>query len=155
MNKVILSGRLTKDVELKQTQSGLSNCTFTVAVNRNFTDQSGQRQADFINCQAWRKPAEAIAKYFHKGSRISLVGRIQTRSYDDQNGQKHYITEVMVEEFEFVDTKAESAQAGQTAPQEIIPIPPMPAENATAQMPTASPDDAQSLPFDLSSTFNF
>ena len=113
LNKVILGGRLTSDVELKATPQGISVCTFSVAVNRKGKDA----QADFINCQAWRSTAEFIAKFFRKGSSICLVGSIQTRSWEDQNGNKRYATEVNVDEAYFVDSKAENdAPSFQTQP---------------------------------------
>ena len=94
MNKVMLVGRLTKDPEVKMTSNQTQFCNFTVAVDRRFKDANGQRQADFISCVAWRQTAAFIQKYFRKGSRIGLVGSIQTRNYEDQNGQKRYVTEV-------------------------------------------------------------
>ncbi|MBR1797336.1 MAG: single-stranded DNA-binding protein [Clostridiales bacterium] len=113
MNKVILIGRLTKDPEVKNTASQVTVCRFTVAVDRRFKDQNGQRQADFINCVAWRQTANFISSYFHKGSKIAVVGSIQTRTYDDANGQKRYVTEVVVDEAEF----AESANSGNSGNQ--------------------------------------
>ena len=101
LNKVILGGRLTSDVELKQTPQGISVCSFTIAVNRKGKDA----QTDFINCQAWRNAAEIISKHFKKGSSICLVGSIQTRTWNDNNGQKRYATEVIVDEVYFVDSK--------------------------------------------------
>lgn len=108
MNKVILLGRLTADPEIRTTNSGLSTCRFTVAVNRRFADkQSGEHKADFIVCVAWRKTAEIVAKYFCKGKQISLEGTIQTGSYQDRNHSDvtHYTTEVIVENVEFVGSK--------------------------------------------------
>ena len=104
MNKVVLLGRLTKDVELKQTPNGVSVVNFTVAVNRRFAKE-GQQNADFINCIAWRNTAEFIAKYFGKGSSIAVVGNIQTGSYE-KDGQKVYTTDVNVDEAYFVGSKA-------------------------------------------------
>lgn len=124
MNKVELVGRLTKDPEIKMTSNQTKFCQFTLAVDRRFKDQNGQRQADFINCLAWRQTAEFIAKYFKKGNRIGVVGSIQTRSYDDQNGQKRFITEVVVDEAEFVEStnKADDTEKKETeAPVEIEP----------------------------------
>ena len=107
LNKVILGGRLTSDVELKQTTSGISVCSFTMAVARK-----GNRQdTDFINCQAWRATAEFVSKYFHKGSSICIVGNIQTRSWEDQNGYKRYATDVVADEVMFVDSKGEMSEA--------------------------------------------
>lgn len=114
-NKVILGGRLTADVELKQTQSGKPVCTFTLAVNRRF----GNEQAtDFINCQAWNKTAEFISNYFRKGSALCIVGNIQTRSWQDQNGNKRFATDVVVDEAMFVDGKNDAEQAQTDAPKQ-------------------------------------
>ena len=110
MNKVILLGRLTRDPELKTTQSGISVCQFSIAVDRKYKSE-GQPQADFINCQAWRKTAEIICNYFSKGSRIALVGQIQTRTYDDKDGKKVYVTEVIVDEVEFCESKKQNDYA--------------------------------------------
>ena len=107
MNKAILLGRLTRDPELKTTSSGVSVCQFSIAVDRKYKSE-GQPQADFINCQAWRKTAEIVCNYFSKGSRIALVGQIQTRTYDDKDGKKVYITEVIVDEVEFCESKRQS-----------------------------------------------
>lgn len=113
-NKVILGGRLTSDPELKTTQSGISVTSFTVAVNRRFGSRNGEEaQADFISCTAWRQQAEFITRYFRKASSITVVGSLQTRNWTDANGQKHYVTEVVVDEAYFVDSKGENAGAGQ------------------------------------------
>ena len=106
MNKWTGIGRLTKDPELKMTQNQTSFCNFIIAVDRRFKDANGQRQADFIACVAWRQTAEFVAKYFKKGSKIAVVGSIQTRTYEDQNGQKRLVTELIVDEAEFVESKA-------------------------------------------------
>ena len=110
LNKVILGGRLTADVELKQTQSGISVCQFSLAVNRKYSKE-GEQQTDFINCVAWRNTAEFISKYFRKGSSLCIVGSIQTRTWTDQNNQKRYATEVIVDEALFVDSKSDGGQA--------------------------------------------
>lgn len=107
LNKVILGGRVTADPEFKATPQGISVCSFSVAVNRRSKD--GQAQADFINCQAWRATAEFINRYFKKGSSICLVGSIQTRTWNDQQGNKRYATEVIVDEAYFVDSKSDNA----------------------------------------------
>lgn len=112
MNKVELIGRLTKDPEVKLTTNQTAYCNFTVAVDRRFKDKDGQRQSDFINCVAWKQTADFINKYFHKGSRIGLCGSIQTRSYE-KDGQKVFITEVLVDEVEFVESKTEAKEAAQ------------------------------------------
>ena len=105
MNKVILIGRLTKDPELRTIASGNATTSFTIAVNRNFTNQNGEREADFINCVAWRKQAENVAKYCTKGSQVAVEGRIQTRSYDGQDGQRRYVTEVVADNVTFLGSK--------------------------------------------------
>lgn len=108
MNKVILIGRLTKDPEMRTTGNGVAVTTFTIAVNRPFTDQSGERTADFINCVAWRKQAENIAKYCVKGTQVAAEGRIQTRTYDAQDGSKRYVTEVICDNVTFLSPKGET-----------------------------------------------
>jgi len=110
MNKVIFIGRLTKDPEVKNTSSQVQFCNFTIAVDRRFKDANGQRQADFINCVAWRQTAAFIGSYFRKGSKVAVVGSLQSRSYDDQSGQKRYVTEVVVDEVEFMDSKNDRTQ---------------------------------------------
>ena len=102
MNRVVLVGRLTKDPELRTTSSGISQTRFTLAVNRRGTGQDGQREADFISCVAWRGTAEAIAKYLKKGRELAVEGRIQTGSYDAQDGTKRYSTDVVVDNFTFI-----------------------------------------------------
>ena len=111
INNLTLVGRLTKDPDLKYTGNGTAVATFTLAVNRNFTNQSGEREADFINCVIWRKPAETLANYAKKGVLIGVTGRIQTRSYDNQQGQKIYVTEVIADNFQMLESKkADSSQ---------------------------------------------
>ena len=105
MNKAILTGRLTKDPEHRITPNGVSVTTFTVAVNRRYKDEEGKYPADFINCIAWRATADFISKYFQKGSGIGVVGSIQSRSYDDKNGNRRYVTEVVTDEVEFAGSK--------------------------------------------------
>ena len=115
LNKVVLCGRLTADPELKQTQSGIAVVTFTLAVNRRFQSRSNDganaQQADFISLVAWRQTAEFISKYFKKGSALCVTGSIQTRSWQDQQGQRRYATEVVVDEAMFVDSRNESGAA--------------------------------------------
>ncbi|MCR1932621.1 single-stranded DNA-binding protein [Enterococcus gallinarum] len=111
INNLTLVGRLTKDPDLKYTGNGTAVVTFTLAVNRNFTNQNGEREADFINCVIWRKPAETLANYAKKGVLIGVTGRIQTRSYDNQQGQKVYVTEVIADNFQLLESKkADSSQ---------------------------------------------
>lgn len=119
-NKVILGGRLTADVELKQTQNGTSVCSFSLAVNRRFSSE-GERQTDFITCQAWRQTAEFISKYFKKGSSICVVGSIQTRSWKDNNGNNRNATEVIVDEAMFVDGKNDSQGTEASNPNTYLP----------------------------------
>ena len=108
INRVVLTGRLTRNPELKTTQGGLSVASFTLAVNRQFTDSQGKREADFINCVIWRKSAENFCKFTTKGSLVGIDGRIQTRSYDNKDGQRVYITEVVVDSFSLLESKNES-----------------------------------------------
>lgn len=105
INRVILVGRLTRDPELRYTPSGVAVATFTLAVNRNFTNQQGERQADFINCVVWRRPAENVANYLRKGSLMGVDGRLQTRSYEDQTGRRVFVTEVVAESVQFLEPK--------------------------------------------------
>lgn len=110
MNKVILMGRLTKDPEVRYTQTNNTLvASFTLAVNRRFTKQGEERQADFINVVAWSKIGEFCSKYFKKGQQVAIIGRIQTRSWDDEQGQKHYITEIIAEEAYFADSKKDGS----------------------------------------------
>lgn len=109
MNKVILMGRLTKDVEVRYTQtSNTLVAMFSMAVNRRFVKQGEERQADFINIVAWGKLGEFCSKYFKKGQQVGIIGRIQTRNWEDDQGQKHYATEVIAEEAYFADSKKEN-----------------------------------------------
>lgn len=105
MNRVCISGRLAKDPELRTTKSGINQTTFTIAVNRRIANSEGERQVDFINCVAWNKNAENIAKYFVKGKEIAIEGHIQTGSYDAFDGTKRYTTDVIVDFFDFIGYK--------------------------------------------------
>ena len=105
INRVVLVGRMTKDPELRRTSQGDAVASFTLAVNRNFTSRDGQQQADFINCVVWRKPAENVERYCSKGSLVGVEGRIQTRSYDNAQGQKVYVVEVVCDSVQFLDTR--------------------------------------------------
>lgn len=105
MNKVILIGRITKDPELRKTPQDVSVVQFTIAVNRNYQNKNGERQADFINCIAWRNQAENLARYIKKGGQIAIDGNIQTRTYDDPNGVRKYITEVVCDSIHFLEAK--------------------------------------------------
>jgi single-strand DNA-binding protein len=119
LNKVVLAGRMTADPELKQTPSGVSVLSFTIAVNRSYVSKNseqGERQADFINVVAWRNTAEFISKYFRKGSAICVSGSIQTRSWQDQQGQRRYATEVVADEAMFVESRSESTSQSSYTP---------------------------------------
>ena len=115
MNSVHLIGRLTKDIDLRFTQNGTAVGTFNLAVNRSFTNQQGEREADFINCVIWKKGAENLAKYTRKGSKIGIDGRIQTRNYENQQGQRVYVTEVVVERFDLLDSRNSQNTSDQQA----------------------------------------
>ncbi|MGX7211808.1 single-stranded DNA-binding protein [Enterococcus innesii] len=114
INNVTLVGRLTKDPDLRYTANGTGVATFTLAINRNFTNQAGEREADFVQCVIWRKPAETLANYARKGTLLGVTGRIQTRSYDNQQGQRVYVTEVVAENFQLLESKATSEQRQST-----------------------------------------
>ena len=112
MNKIILMGRLTRDPEVRYTQTNNTLvASFCLAVNRRFVRQGEERQADFVNIVAWNKLGEFCSKYFKKGQQIGVIGRLQTRSWDDDQGVKHYITEVIAEEAYFADTKKEETSS--------------------------------------------
>ena len=123
MNTVQLVGRLTKEVDLKFTSSGTAVGSFTIAVNRSFTNQQGEREADFINCVIWKKPAEALAKYTQKGSQVGIEGRIQTRNYENQQGTRVYVTEIIVSQVTFIgpSNTGQSEQINQSTNQSSQP----------------------------------
>lgn len=112
MNRVILVGRLTKDPELRFTPNGVAVATFTLAVNRAFTNQAGEREADFINCVVWRRPAENVANFLKKGSLAGVDGRVQTRSYEGQDGKRVYVTEILAESVQFLEPKKDDSYTG-------------------------------------------
>ena len=141
LNKVVLAGRLTGDPELKQTPSGVSVTNFSIAINRRFSSRNGEnaeQQTDFINVVAWRQTAEFITKFFRKGSAICVTGSIQTRAWQDSQGQKRYATEVVIDDAMFVDSRAES-----NAPQGGSYVP-----DAYAQTPSFSSNAAQAPNFE-------
>jgi single-strand DNA-binding protein len=105
MNKVILIGRLTRDPEMRTTSSGIANTRFSLAVNRQYQDQNGERGVDYLNCVVWRKQAENVAKYCTKGSQVAVEGRIQTGSYDAQDGTKRYTTDIVCDNVTFLGSK--------------------------------------------------
>ena len=121
LNRIILVGRLTADVKLKYTQSGKAVANFTLAVNRPFKNAQGETDADFIMCQAWGKQAENLAQYMSKGSQIGIDGRIQTRSYEGQDGKRVYVTEVVADNVQFLESKKSGGQQTQQQPQSHQP----------------------------------
>ena len=144
LNKVILIGRLTKDPELKYTPSGAAVTTFTLAVDRRYAKQGEERGTDFITVVAWRNTAEFVSKYFTKGRAMAVCGSIQTRTWDDNEGKRRYVTEVVADEVSFVDSKRETGSEGSFVPQEPA--------NSAPQQPQNNPDfevtpDDIELPF--------
>lgn len=111
MNSTCLVGRLTKNVDLRYTPSNVAVATFTLAVNRTFKNENGEREADFINCVMWRQQAENLANWAKKGVLIGITGRIQTRSYDNQQGQRVYVTEVVAEQFQLLESRNSQGQS--------------------------------------------
>jgi len=114
INRAVLTGRLTRDVDLRYTPSGAAVGNFTLAVDRQFTNQNNEREADFINCVIWRKSAENFANFTHKGALVGIDGRIQTRNYENQQGQRIYVTEVVVENFALLEPRSANNNAGNT-----------------------------------------
>lgn len=149
MNKVMLLGRMVRDPEIKTTTTQVSVATFCLAVDRKFKNAAGERQADFINCVAWRQNADFLAKYFRKGSKMAVVGTLQTRSWTDNDNKKHTVTEVIVDEIHFAGEK-KSQDAAPFYPPAGMDAPADPA-NAPMNDPGFFPggDDETSLPFDI------
>ena len=145
MNKVILIGRLTKDPELRKTPTDVSVVQFTIAVNRSY-QQGGERQADFINCVAWRNQAENLARFIKKGGLIAVEGSIQTRSYDDANGVRRYATEVIASQITFLENKKSDSGYGDLSQLEV---PPMREENKKSYSQESPFGDVKSN-FDIS-----
>lgn len=110
LNRVVLVGRLTRDPDLRYTQNGTAVANFTLAVNRPFTNQQGERDADFINCVVWRKPAENLANYMKKGNLVGVDGRMQSRTFEGQDGKTVYVTEVVADSVQFLEPKNSSSQ---------------------------------------------
>ncbi len=127
MNKVILIGNLTKDPELSTTTGGISFCRFTLAVSKRFSGED--KTADFINIVVWRAQAENCSKYLKKGSKAAIVGSIQTRSYDSQDGSKRYVTEVVAEEVEFLSTRPSNNEGGQEKTENVSELQPIEDDN--------------------------
>ena len=120
LNKVILGGRITADVELKQTPNGVSVAQFSLAVNRKY-QKDGQQQTDFFNVTAYRATAEFISRYFSKGSSICIIGSIQNRSWTDNNGQQRYATDIIADEVQFVDSKNDAQGTTAASPMPYVP----------------------------------
>ena len=120
MNRVMLVGRITRDPELRTSPSGVAFTAFSIAVNRQFANAQGERVADFINCVAWNRTAEFVSKYFTKGSAILIEGELQTRSWEDQNGGKHFVTEVVANEANFCESKKNSETNNTTQNQNAV-----------------------------------
>jgi single-strand DNA-binding protein len=131
MNKAFFMGRITKDIDAKQTASGISVATFSIAVDRKFKNQNGEKETDFFNCVAWRGTADFVSKYFKKGNKILVIGSLQNRSYDDKDGNKRYVTELIVDEVEFAESKRDDSN------------------NTNVPDGFIMADDSTSLPFDL------
>lgn len=110
MNKVILIGNMTRDPEQGTTPTGVDFCKFSIAVSRDYVSGDGNREADFFNCTAWRKTAELCLKYLKKGNKVGIVGRLENRTYDDKEGVKHTVTDVIVSDIEFLTPKAQSEE---------------------------------------------
>lgn len=150
LNKVIIGGRLVAEPEVKKTPNDTSILRFTLAVNRRYQpkdNDNGVPTADFISCTAWRQTAEFIAGYFHKGSSLAIVGHIETRTFEDKDRVKHYMTDVIVEEAYFVDSKAEKEKAAAAQPTGYMP------SAYTAPPPTGAP--VQAPPPTLTQTPSF
>lgn len=145
INNVVLMGRLVATPELRNTQNGIAVTTFTLAVERSFARAGEQRQADFINCVAWRNTAEFISRYFQKGSMLAITGSIQTRNYEDKNGNKRTATEVIVDQASFCGSKAETGTSGYSAPAAAMPAAPSFSTATEGDFEEISGDD--DLPF--------
>lgn len=137
LNRVVLAGRLTRDPELRYTPNGIAVANFTVAINRPFRNQQGEQEADFVNCVAWRKQAENLANYMRKGSLIGVDGRIQTRSYDNQEGRRIFVTEVLAESITFLEPRGSSQQRSEMGGF---------AQNDSYQQQESAPQPQQSQP---------
>lgn len=151
LNKVIIGGRLVAEPEVKKTPNDTSLLRFTLAVNRRYQpkdNDNGAPTADFISCTAWRQTAEFIAGYFHKGSSLAIVGHIETRTFEDKDRVKHYMTDVIVEEAYFVDSKAEKEKAAAAQPTGYMP------SAYTAPPPTVAPVQAPAPTLTQTPSFN-
>lgn len=152
LNRVVLVGRLTRDPDLRYTPSGVAVANFTLAVNRPFSNQQGNREADFINCVVWRRAAENLANYMKKGSMVGVDGRVQTRTYEGQDGKTVFVTEIVADSVQFLETKGSSQNRdlGQGAP--TAPSPGFqPNQNQNQQKPNqGNPFSNNGEPIDIS-----
>ena len=139
LNKAILMGRLTRDPELRHTQSNMAVCSFSLAIDRGRKDQNGERQTDFIDCVAWGRQAEFVAQWFTKGSMAIVVGRIQSRRWQDQNGNNRTAIEIVASNINFVTPKSQNPAAGMGAPMASAPIPAAPADYSRPAAQPAAP----------------
>ena len=147
MNKVILIGRLTRDPELRTTAGNLSVATFSLAVSRPYTPQNGgDAGADFINCVVWRRQAENLARFCHKGSQIAVEGRIQSRNYTAQDGSKRYVTEVLVDNLTFLGSRSDNQNSAVAAPQDNFGGNNYPANNYASDNNYTTPVDVANVP---------
>lgn len=149
MNKVILIGNLTRDPETRTTPAGVSVCTFSIAVNRRYANANGVREADFINIVTWRQLADTCSRFLQKGRKVGIVGSIQTRTYDAQDGSKRYVTEVVADEVEFLNSGNGNGSAPAGDSFSGMPVPPeAPAARSSAPVNTVlSEADDDELPF--------
>ncbi|MGN0476715.1 MAG: single-stranded DNA-binding protein [Ruminococcus sp.] len=151
LNRVILMGRLTSDIELKTTPSGNNVCSFSIAVERNYAKKGEERKTDFINCVAWRNYADFISRYFHKGSLIAIEGELQTRTYQAKDGTNRHITEVMVSGISFTGERRDNSNSGNSNSGYLPPQqnPQQNPQQMSQQTPTApSTDDFLEMPLD-------
>lgn len=149
MNKAILIGRLTRDPELRSTPAGRNVCQFSIAVNRTFTNANGDREADFINCVVWDKQAENLVKYQKKGNQIAVDGRIQTRNYEDKDGKRVYVTEILANNISFLDSKGSNAGNSNSFNNfNNLPEPPIERNNNVASMPDIETVSVEKDPFE-------
>lgn len=145
MNKVFLIGRLTRDPELRYTGNNIAVTSFTVAINRTYTNQAGEREADFINVVVWRRQAESVKNYLSQGSQVAIEGRLQVRNYEDQNGQRRYVTEVVADNVEFLGSKGSSNNNNASMSQKSSEASPTPYDFGTNNEPKGT--DVDSNPF--------
>lgn len=145
-NHAVLMGRLTRDIEVRKTASDKPVASFTIAVNKPYNKEHDHPEADFFNCVAWEAKAEFIAKYFHKGDRIIVAGRLQTREYNDKDGKKQRVVELVVEESEFVEKRAENAPRAD-APANAAPVRASDPERSAAPSRQSIESEPDELPF--------